>query len=484
MSQYDHLYLLIQSLNPSEKRYFTLHAKNFAKDNKPNSLKLFDALNKYKTTEYKEEEFIKQHKGKTFVKNLAYEKSYLNEMILKLMRQFHAEKKISYKILENNIDIHFLMDKGLTEQAIKLTNKSYELAKENNLYIELLQIISYKQTFITKGLLNAEYETYSLDISETLSKVTDEINWYTLRLKVMNLLNETNFIKNINELQTIISKIEEDYEKNNIKSYSKNIALNILQFYYAKIHNYEKLYEVSIEILNEIESKENLIKYKIGNHIIMLSNVLLAILRLEKMTEMPLYIDKLKSLTVESEIDKINQFKFYSQYMLLYKINTSDFSEINMLAKNIDEGVKKYELQISSKTLANFQFNLILLFFLNNDYHIVNKRLSIFFKSYKNNDTTNYIYIILCCIEIMTLISLDAIYTADSLLRAWRRTNIELFKIEVLFKNIEGLLKDIHAKPEKLKKRISTLEACKENVQWEQLKGLVLHWVKLFNTTS
>ena len=49
MSQYDHLYLLIQSLNPSEKRYFTLHAKNFAKDNKPNSLKLFDALNKYKT---------------------------------------------------------------------------------------------------------------------------------------------------------------------------------------------------------------------------------------------------------------------------------------------------------------------------------------------------------------------------------------------------------------------------------------------------
>ena len=484
MSQPDQLYLLIHSLNPSEKRYFSLQAKNFSKDSKPTSLKLFEALNKYKTVEYNEEEFIKLNKGKIFVKNLSYEKSYLNELILKTMRHYHNDKSVVYKLLENNIDIHFLLDKGLTEQALKLINKSYQIAKENKLFIELLQIISYKQTFITKGLLNAEYETYTLDINETLSNVTEEINWYNLRLKVMNLVSDTNFIQNLNEIQTIISKIEIDYQNKSLSQTVVKIALNILQFYYAKIHDYDKLYNISIEILNDIEIEENRIYYKINSHITMISNVLLSILRLEKMSEMPIYLNKLKSLPAEAELDKINQFRLYSQYMLLYKINTNDFSNINQLATDIDDGIKKYQLQINFKTIANIHFNIILLYFLNNEYTIVQKRLAIFFKSYKNNDITSYLYTILCCVEIMTLISLDAINTADSLLRSWTRANNSKAKEEIVFKLIEGLIKDIHAVPHKLEKRIKILDECKSNIQWEQLKALVLHWVAIYKKSN
>ncbi|MEI6312440.1 MAG: hypothetical protein WCP57_09285 [Bacteroidota bacterium] len=476
MNYSDQLYILIHSLSANEKRYFTLHAKQFSNDTKSNALKLFDALCKYKATQYDEQAFIKQNKTKTFCKNLAYEKTNLNDLILKTMRSYHADKNTDYHHFINNIDIKFLIEKGLTDQALKLIHKSYELAKEKKDYYQLLQLITFKQFFIAKKLIKVNYQDFSSEFNDIIEKISERTYWYNMRLRVYELLEQLNNAEKLLELQSIITQIELEHKENKLSSNIKNTALNILQTYYSKIFNYEKLLDVSLEILNEYELEENVKDYRVSMHLQIITNVLLAILYLERREEMLIYIDKVKNLKVESEYDKITQFKIYTQNMLLYKLNTKSFTDIEKFTDEIDKGIKKYQNQLSDLILLNFRFNVILVYFLSKKYDEVQVRIISFYKNVKYNEQSSYTYIMLNCLEILVLISAKAYDTADSLVRSWMRSNVDLFREEPVFKIIEKIIKHNSNPNFNLKESIDLLEKVENHIKWDQLKGLVMDW--------
>ncbi len=476
MNYSDQLYLLIQSLTASEKRYFTLHAKQFSNDTKSNALKLFEALCKYKSTHYDEQAFIKQNKSKTFCKNLAYEKTNLNDLILKTMRSYHADKNTDYHHFINNIDIKFLIDKGLTDQALKLIYKSYDLAKEKKDYYQMLQLINYKQFFIAKKLIKVDYQDFSSEFNDIIEKISERTYWYNLRLKVYELLEQLNDPEKLLELQSIISHIELEHKQNKISTNIKTTALNILQTYYGKIFSYDKLLDVSLDILNEYELEENAKDYRVTMHLQIITNVLMAILPLERLDDMLVYIEKVKNLKVDAEYDKIAQFRIYTQNMLLYKLNTRDFTDIENFTNEIDKGIKKYQNQLSDLILINFRFNVILVYFLSKNYNEVQERIISFHKNVKQNEVSSYINIMLSCLEILVLYSAKAYDTADSLLRSWMRANVELFREEPVFKIIEKIIKH-HSNPNfNLKESIDQLEKLENHIKWDQLKGLVMDW--------
>ena len=82
-----HLFDLIKSLTPSEKRHFKLFTARHVIGEKNNYSKLFDAVEKL--DQYDEDKLKKTLKDESLVRNLAYEKNYLYSMISDSLHVYH-----------------------------------------------------------------------------------------------------------------------------------------------------------------------------------------------------------------------------------------------------------------------------------------------------------------------------------------------------------------------------------------------------------
>ena len=129
----DDLFVLIKSLSRAEKRYFTVNANAGRGGKEPSYLQLFKLMNDL-------EEYDDAKLKKYFPKNLSWEKNNLYKLILRSMRNFRSDKSAYARIKEMIIDVQFLMERGLFEQAYKLLNKCKKLAIEYDQKADLLSI--------------------------------------------------------------------------------------------------------------------------------------------------------------------------------------------------------------------------------------------------------------------------------------------------------------------------------------------------------
>jgi len=123
----DVLFQLVQSLTPSEKRYFSLYASRHTIGSQNNSLLMFKKLEALK--KYNEKEFLEENKKEGFVKHYGFNKHFLYKLILQSLHSFHGEKTMEAKLREQLHYIDILSEKGLFQQVrslIKVTKKKAE----------------------------------------------------------------------------------------------------------------------------------------------------------------------------------------------------------------------------------------------------------------------------------------------------------------------------------------------------------------------
>jgi hypothetical protein len=148
----DELYRLIHSLTVEEKGYF----KKFAARHKAAGnvyIRLFDAINKQKN--FEEESLIK-----TFAAyNYPDLKLYLKDTITDCMVLYYKTSHPHVKLFNQLQKIHFLMVKGLTQEAIKAVEKALKQSAQMELFS------------ITQYLLRMQ-----IDLKMAASSSVDEIN--------------------------------------------------------------------------------------------------------------------------------------------------------------------------------------------------------------------------------------------------------------------------------------------------------------------
>src|SRR5947199_117055 len=86
MKASDQLFLLIKSMNKSEKGYFKKFSSKHIIGGQNNYIRLFDAIDSQK--EYDEAAIKKKFEGKTFIKYLPSEKNYLYNLILDMLHVY------------------------------------------------------------------------------------------------------------------------------------------------------------------------------------------------------------------------------------------------------------------------------------------------------------------------------------------------------------------------------------------------------------
>src|SRR6266513_2859729 len=119
----DSLFLLIRSLEKSEKRNFKLYVKRNSKTDKLKMTRLFDALDKMSV--YDEDQLLKKNK---WIKKqqLSNMKAHLYKQLLSSLRLISDESNIDILLHEQMAYARILYNKGLYLQSLKVLDRLKE----------------------------------------------------------------------------------------------------------------------------------------------------------------------------------------------------------------------------------------------------------------------------------------------------------------------------------------------------------------------
>ena len=120
MTPSTNLFDIIHSLTASEKRYFKIFSSTHIIGFKNNYEKLFNAFCELPADQpYDEAAFKKKLTAKRWTKNFAVEKKVLEDILMKAMRAYNAEKSSEGALNDIIANVHFLYNKGLVNAANK-----------------------------------------------------------------------------------------------------------------------------------------------------------------------------------------------------------------------------------------------------------------------------------------------------------------------------------------------------------------------------
>ena len=166
--QTDALYLLVKSLEKSEKRHFKLYVNRNNSSEDLKIVQLFDALDRME--QYDEAVLLKKNPAikKQQLSNL---KAHLYRQVLTSLRLMNDEGNIDILLQELMAQARILFNKGLYLQSLKAIEKLKELSKTNNQFTYLQQALFFEKNiealFITRSMQ---------DRAERLSQEATEIN--------------------------------------------------------------------------------------------------------------------------------------------------------------------------------------------------------------------------------------------------------------------------------------------------------------------
>lgn len=146
------LFLLIQKMTPSEKRYFKrfglVQQKNTsaAEAVRKQYVLVFDAINEQ--GDYDEAALLEQFKAHSFVKNFSEIKKYLFQQILKALRNYHAQHSIDSQLYNYLNDINILYQKELYHECERVITKAKKIAQRYEKFTVLLLLNEWKRNVL------------------------------------------------------------------------------------------------------------------------------------------------------------------------------------------------------------------------------------------------------------------------------------------------------------------------------------------------
>ena len=187
----DALFQLVHSLEKSEKRHFKLYIKRSSANEDLKIIRLFDALDKL--PEYDEKLLLKKLPD---IKKpqLANIKTHLYKQLLASLRLLKATENIDLQLSEHLDHARVLYNKGLKLQGLKILEKAKEIARANQKFNFLAQVISLEKKIETLHITRSSTEK-TLQLAEEAQEISSHIDRVT-RLSNLALLMYRWFVLN------------------------------------------------------------------------------------------------------------------------------------------------------------------------------------------------------------------------------------------------------------------------------------------------
>ncbi|MFY7899297.1 MAG: hypothetical protein ACOVNY_03860, partial [Chitinophagaceae bacterium] len=196
----DILFQLIHSLEKAEKRNFKLYIKRSSAKEDLKIIQLFDAIDKLK--DYDEKVLLKKLSNieKPQLANL---KTHLYKQVLASLRLLKSADNIDLQLNEQLDYARILYNKGLKLQSLKILEKAKEIARANNKFSFLTQVITLEKKIETLHITRSTLEKTeqltqeAIEVSERIRRVAKLSNlalllygWYVKNGHARNVEDE------------------------------------------------------------------------------------------------------------------------------------------------------------------------------------------------------------------------------------------------------------------------------------------------------
>ncbi|SEK66027.1 hypothetical protein [Parapedobacter koreensis] len=295
MNKKGNLFLLIRSLSKSEKRYFRIFAGMGGRD--ANYLQLFDVIDKQE--QYDEEAVREKFKGEKFLNQLHVTKIYLTELIMKAMRNYHADSSVESTILDLIKDAELLFNKELYDLCHSRILKAEELADKYEKLPLLVEVLSWKRK------LNLTISGTPPDVNAILEKESEAI-------EQMNILNTYwAQIMNIRTAimdNTDIKSIKPAASGNDFTLQSKILHIHIAYTIHFFSGDTKGAIRYSTDLIELLEKFPGRIREDPHSYVTAISNKISVLLAVKRWEEIPPLIDRIREVPRKYKLEHENKF--------------------------------------------------------------------------------------------------------------------------------------------------------------------------------
>ncbi|MBC7904127.1 MAG: hypothetical protein H7Y27_11920 [Gemmatimonadaceae bacterium] len=367
----DSLFQLIKSLEKSEKRNFKLYVNRNSGGEDLKVVQLFDALDKM--TEYDEKQLLA--KAPTVKKEqLSNLKAHLYKLILTSLRVINNENNIDIQLHEQMDHARILYNKGLYHQSLKIADRMKEVARANNQFTYLMQILFFEKK------IEALHITRSMrDRADRLTVEADEVNDRLIqisKLSNLSLLLYSWYIKNgharnsNDELD--VRKFFDNHFPAEAKSphgfYEKLYLYQSYTWYGFIRQDFLMYYRYTQKWVDLFEQYPDMLEIETSHYIKGMHNLLGAHFDLQNYDK---FDETLKGfeqfaqspIVLQHENNKIQCFVYISTALINKHFLQGTFTEGLEYIPGILENLKEYEIYLDRHRILIFYYKIACLYF-------------------------------------------------------------------------------------------------------------------------
>lgn len=171
MRSREDLFLLIRSMTPSERRYFRLHATQNARGSANQTLALFDALAGMDAYDARA---LHDLPG---VPHLAVTKHYLEELLLRLLSEYHGAQPGAPALRRTLSQLETLFARGLFDNAMRRAEKGYQSALGQDQLALALELLRWRMKLLKRVARKGSFQdllALQVEEEDLLLELVDE----------------------------------------------------------------------------------------------------------------------------------------------------------------------------------------------------------------------------------------------------------------------------------------------------------------------
>lgn len=365
MLKREELFVLIQSLSKSEKRYFHVFCSQLGGKER-NYIRLFDAIAKQEV--YDEGAIKQQFTGETFVKQLHVTKHYLRNLILKSLRNYHAGFTKTAEVRELLHNVEVLYQRELFQHCRQELQKAEELARTYQIdtaMMEVLEwqrklsqalaptdvaaveaILNYQQRVVERWTITLQYWQLTIDVARSFGRVI------TKKTKIPHLLSSPE------HAPTVQTKVLYYH------------CLSHIALQKGKPKRAEKAFE---ELLTYLEQEQNIVRENPGLYVSSVNNFVSLLIFRKKHQKALAILHRVRQMYSQWRVSGENRIllkqivRSYNIELEIYR-DTKDVETYADMIAHVEQFVEGNVGAIPTEYLLSLWFQLASVFFLQKKY--------------------------------------------------------------------------------------------------------------------
>ncbi len=404
----DILFQLIKSLEKAEKRHFKLYIKRSSGNENLKIVRLFDVVDKL--NEYDEKILLKKMDGVT-KPQLANLKTHLYKQILASLRLLKSADSMDLQLNEQFDYAHILYKKGLFMQSLRIIDKAREIARGNQKFYFLPQLIALEKRI--EGLHITRHIQHRAD---TLSAEANDVNMQidkVTRLSNLALQLFSWFVQNGHARDEYDEKDIRKFMTQNLPSgawketgFYERMYLYQSYTWYAFIRqDFLQYYRYSQKLVNLFDEQPLMKRVETSHHIKAMHYLLNAHFDLRNHRGFEKTLRQFEQLAQTDRVRdhdnfRVQAFIYTSQARINQHFMQGTFKEGLTIIPSIEKELAEYDLFLDSHRVLVLNYKFAMMYFGSEDYNTCIDYLQKII-----NDNTNLRYDLQCYARVLHLMA-------------------------------------------------------------------------------